>query len=398
MPAKIGLVAKSYLEGVALPQHGSTYTVISHKFVIDTVKEELNNHGFFIEEESYRSTHDGAIATGIYKLTHKEDPELSMAFGWTNSYNKMVKFKAVIGAISNVNESFMILGDQGSWSRKHTGTADIEAKEQIINQIKNASIYYTQLLDDKNKMKEIELSKRKQAELLGILYADYSILESTTANIVKGQMIKPGFFYNGGADTLWAFYNHLIFSIQNNHPKTWLEEQRMCHYIITNEFNLLAPITVSKPLVIDTKEEEDQAETEKDPMQIDLEDSIAEIENSKEEFINQNINDEDLELMAQQAAEDEEYIKKVEEKTELENHLLDETTEDEVSQELSDVNSKDVETNFSLDIDEEEEEKHDENPEEEEEVSTTEEVIENDLSLASVGKNDEDDDEELDFL
>jgi hypothetical protein len=39
MPAKIGLVAQSYLEGVALPQHGSTYTVISHKFMVSLLKK-----------------------------------------------------------------------------------------------------------------------------------------------------------------------------------------------------------------------------------------------------------------------------------------------------------------------------------------------------------------------
>ena len=365
MPAKIGLVAKSYLESVALPKHGSTYTVISHKFVMDTVKEELNTHGFFIEDESYRSTHDGAIATGLYKLTHKEDPELSMALAWTNSYNKMVKFKAVIGAISNVNEAFMILGDQGSFIRKHTGTADIEAKEQIISQIKNASIYYTQLLNDKNRMKKIELSKRKQSELLGILFADYSILESTTANIIKNQMIKPGFFYNGGTDTLWAFYNHLIFSIQNNHPKTWLEEQRMCHYIITNEFELMAPVAVSAPLILTTDEEEEIAKNNLDPMQIDLEESIAEIESAE---------------------------------TDISKTPEQEATEDEVSQELYGVNNTNVETNFSLDIDEEEEEKHDENSEEEEEVSLIEDKTEDDFPLASVEDEDEDEDLDLDFL
>jgi len=371
MPAKIGLVAQSYLEGVALPQHGSTYTVISHKFVIDTVKEELNNHGFFIEEESYRATSDGAIATGMYKLTHMEDPELSMAFAWTNSYNKMVKFKAVVGAVSNVNGAFMILGDQGSWVRKHTGTADLEAKGQIIAQIKNAGSYYSQLLSDKKEMQEVVLTKRSQAKLLGLLFADYGILESTTANIVKSQMIKPGFFYSGGSDTLWAFYNHLIFSIQDSHPRTWLEEQRMSHYIVTNEFELLAPVAVSAPLALITvEEEEDQPELETNSMQIDLEESIVEIE------------------ATEISASEDEGI----------SAPLEEATEDEVSQELYGVNNTNVETNFSLDIDEEEEEEHEENPEEEEEVSLIEDETEDDFPFASVEEDDDDEEGDLDFL
>lgn len=276
MPAKIGTVAADFLTSVALPQHAATYTVISHKFVMDTVKEELNNHGFFISEETYRATPDGQIASGLYKLSKVDDPELQMGFAWTNSYNKQVKFKAVVGAISTVNEAFMILGSQGAWIRKHTGKADIEAKDQIIAQIVNAQLYYDQLIIDKNKMKNLSLSKTAQAKLLGSLFADYCVLESTTANLVKQQMLKPGFFYAGGTETLWAFYNHVIYAIQDNHPKTWLEEQRMMHYIITNEYLQTAPVmTLPEPEATHTAT---QIVNESPYVQLDLEDAIKEVE------------------------------------------------------------------------------------------------------------------------
>jgi hypothetical protein len=276
MPAKIGTVAADFLTSVALPQHAATYTVISHKFVMDTVKEELNNHGFFISEETYRATPDGQIASGLYKLSKVDDPELQMGFAWTNSYNKQVKFKAVVGAISTVNEAFMILGSQGAWIRKHTGTADIEAKDQIIAQIVNAQLYYDQLIIDKNKMKNLSLPKAAQAKLLGSLFADYCVLESTTASLVKQQMLKPGFFYAGGTETLWAFYNHVIYAIQDNHPKTWLEEQRMMHYIITNEYLQTAPVMIlPEPEATYTVT---QIVTESPYVQLDLEDAIKEAE------------------------------------------------------------------------------------------------------------------------
>jgi hypothetical protein len=292
MPAKIGNVSADFLTSVALPQHAATYTVISHKFVMDTVKEELNNHGFFISEESYRATPDGQIASGLYRLSKMDDPELSMGFAWTNSYNKQVKFKAVVGAISTVNEAFMILGNQGAWVRKHTGTADTEAKDQIIAQIQNAQGYYNQLIADKNFMKALPLAKAAQAKLLGTLYADYCILESTTASVIKQQMLKPGFFYAGGTETLWAFYNHVIYAIQDNHPKTWLEEQRMLHYIITNEYSMNQPVVVapvvSQPAIITP------VVMESPYVQLDLEDAIkkAESETMEEEVVEQNIEEE----------------------------------------------------------------------------------------------------------
>lgn len=375
MPSKIGQVSQDFLVNAALPQHGSTYTVISHKFLINTVKEELNNNGFFIEEESYRATHDAAIAVGVYKLTHKSDPELSMAFAWTNSYNKQVKFKAVVGAISNVNGAFMILGEQGSWIRKHTGTADLEAKEQILNQIQKASIYYKQLITDRDSMKNISLSKRKQSELLGILFADYSLLEVSGASNVKQQMIKPGFVYSGGSDTLWAFYNHVIYAIQENHPKTWLEEQRMIHYIITNEFNMIPEPVISAelPLPIVNLSEDNVNKTGVGEGQTDLIKLIEEIESEEvsvkldinsdkeqEEFINQPMADETLEELAQKYQEEADYAEMIRSK-EIQEEIAEHNEREEQDMLVAGVgNAVQEYSEESLDLELEEEEDEDE--------------------------------------
>jgi hypothetical protein len=395
MPSKIGLVSQDFLVNAALPQHGSTYTVISHKFVIDTVKDELNNNGFFIEEESYRATHDAAIAVGVYKLTHKSDPELSMAFAWTNSYNKQVKFKAVVGAISNVNGAFMILGEQGSWIRKHTGTADLEAKEQIVHQIQQAGVYYKQLLTDRDTMKNISLTKRAQSQLLGILFADYGILEVTGASNVKQQMIKPGFVYSGGSDTLWAFYNHVIYAIQENHPKTWLEEQRMIHYIITHEFNMIPEPVVSAelPLPVINLSGDDVNEIGIEDGQTDLIDLIEEMKSesesikldittdpSEEEFMNQSMTDETLEEMARNHQEEEEYSEMVRAK-EIQEEIAEYTEREE--QDMQDIKAGN-ELSESLETSEE---------------SELEEVEEEEDASFEISLGDEDDDEDdYDFL
>jgi hypothetical protein len=175
----------------------------------------------------------------------------------------------------------MILGNQGAWVRKHTGTADTEAKDQIIAQIQNAQAYYDQLIADKNFMKALPLAKAAQAKLLGTLYADYCILESTTASVIKQQMLKPGFFYAGGTETLWAFYNHVIYAIQDNHPKTWLEEQRMMHYIITNDY-LQTTTVITQPIATHVAI---PVITESPYVQLDLEDAIKEAESKMVEML-----------------------------------------------------------------------------------------------------------------
>lgn len=238
MPRKIKDVTKDYLVNVALPVHGSTYTVISHQSIIDYAYQELANQGFGIVNEEYRSTLDGQIAQGIYRLQYGTDPEMNVMFAWTNSYNKQIRFKCATGGYVNANQTVMLAGELGTYSRKHTGTADADVIASMQAQITDATMYYNQLVADKEVMKTIQLTSRRQAELLGILFAEYEILTTEQASIIRQQMDKPTYFYNGGKDTLWAFYNHVTVALQQSHPRTWMEDQRMLHWVISNEFNL----------------------------------------------------------------------------------------------------------------------------------------------------------------
>jgi hypothetical protein len=276
MPKKIAECTKAHLVSVPLPNHGATYTVISHQSVMDYVYTELATAGFSVVHEEYRCTADGQIAHGIYKLNFNNDPELSMMFAWTNSYNKQVRFKCGVGGYINLTGTTMVCGDMGSWARKHTGTADEETIKTIQDQIANAHMYYNQLCSDKESMKGITLNKRKQAQLLGILFAEYQILTTEQASIVRQQMDRPSHVYVD-SNSLWAFYNFVTIALQHSHPKTWMEDQRVLHYFIStvNNFQQCTPsaqIVAPVPVVVEAEV------SSVDPNQVDLEDLIAQVE------------------------------------------------------------------------------------------------------------------------
>ena len=276
MPKKIQQVTKAHLVSVPLPNHGASYTVISHQFVIDYSQQALANAGFNIVEEEYRCTADGQIAQGIYKLDFNNDPELSMMFAWTNSYNKQVKFKCVIGGYINKTGSVMISGDMGSWVRKHMGSADTEIKDTIDNYITNAHMYYNQLVSDKATMEGIILNKRRQSQLLGVLFAEYEVLTTEQASMIRDQMKKPNHVFTS-TDSLWAFYNYVTVALQHSHPKTWMEDQRVMHYFISsiNNFPICsAPAQIVVPVPTDITSDTPLV----DPNQVDLEDLIAQVE------------------------------------------------------------------------------------------------------------------------
>jgi len=298
MPKKIAECTKAHLVSVPLPNHGASYTVISHQSVMDYVYTELAAAGFGVVSEEYRCTADGQIAHGIYKLNFNNDPELSMMFAWTNSYNKQVRFKCGVGGYINLTGTTMVCGDMGSWARKHTGTADEETVKTIQDQIANAHMYYNQLCSDKESMKGITLNKRKQAQLLGILFAEYQILTTEQASIVRQQMDRPSHVYVD-SNSLWAFYNFVTIALQHSHPKTWMEDQRVLHYFISsvNNFQQCTPsaqIVAPAPVVV-------EAETVfVDPNQTNLLDQIA----AAEADLEADLMDEDLRYKHAEEAEE----------------------------------------------------------------------------------------------
>jgi len=294
MPKKISECSKAHLINVPLPQHGSTYTVISHQFVIDYVHQALALAGFGMLHEEYRCTADGQIAQGIHKLNFNNDPELSMMFAWTNSYNKQIKFKCLVGAYIESTSTVMVSGEMGAWIRKHMGTADVETKQNIDEQIQNAHQYYNQMVSDKNEMVDKTLDIRKKAQLLGILFAEYGVLTTEQASIVRSYIDRPIKSFSN-PDSLWAFYNGVTIALQQSHPRTWMEDQRVLHYFIDSIYKFpkhtttaaIPPVTVVTPVedevVVEAEEkgpEMDQEASEEipNPNQINIFDVIEEEE------------------------------------------------------------------------------------------------------------------------
>jgi len=188
---------------------------------------------------------------------------LSMMFAWTNSYNKQIKFKCLVGAYIEPTSTVMVSGEMGVWIRKHMGTADVETKQNIDEQIQNAHQYYNQMVSDKNEMIDKTLDKRKKAQILGILFAEYGILTTEQASIVRNYIERPMKSFSN-PDSLWTFYNSVTIALQQSHPRTWMEDQRVLHYFIDSIYKFpkhtttaaIAPVTpVEDEVVVEAVEQ-----------------------------------------------------------------------------------------------------------------------------------------------
>lgn len=220
------------------PTGTATYSVIPHDFVIKAVEKELLNHGFEIEEEVYKANQDAQIASGILRLKQGEDQEMRMMFAWSNSYDKSMRFKCAIGGYLPQSGSTVVSGNIGTWGRKHTGTALQEAMDTVKHQLSSADMYYTELLNDKSCMKNIQVVERRRAEVLGILFFEHGLLTTEQLSIIKDQLRKPKFNYNADKESLWTLYCHIIFSLQKSHPRHWFDQQRLIHFFMSEIFDI----------------------------------------------------------------------------------------------------------------------------------------------------------------
>jgi hypothetical protein len=133
------------------------------------------------------------------------------------------------------------------------------------------------------------------------LFAEHDILTTEQASMIKQQMSRPTYKCSTPG-TLWEFYNFVTIALQQSHPKTWMEDQRVLHWFIsdtfkfdkvnataattiaeeeTSEENKVNEATVDNKATVDTIPENSEEET-KDPAQVDLEDMIAEVEAEEE--------------------------------------------------------------------------------------------------------------------
>ena len=232
-----------FLENQPLPSHGKSYTVVSHKEVIENTKKLLEDSGFTIRRELYRANMNAQVAQGVYHIYPSQsindnivnENELGMMFAWTNSYDKSTKFQCAIGAYVMVCSNGMMCGDMMNFKRKHTGSAGHDIVMQLSNQIKNGEKHYTRILNDRDSLKNVTLTNREQSELLGRLFADDEIITSSQVSIIKKEMKKPSFNYDCLDDNAWAFYNHVTHSLKVSPPRDWMQDSQNFHDFMMNE-------------------------------------------------------------------------------------------------------------------------------------------------------------------
>jgi hypothetical protein len=231
---KIKTQTESYLRNTQLPAATQSYTPIAHGDIIDEVRKALTDANFTIESELYKAEHNGEVAAGYMEIsTDLEDPDMSMTFNWTNSYNKMLKFSCGIGGFILENKVPFVSKDaEVTWARKHTGTAKTESTQMINAMVSHAQQHFAKIIAMKDKFKAIPVDRAEYSTLMGLLFFDKDFLGIEQSTQIRNEYNTPSFDYSNKG-TLWEVYKMIMFGVKEQSPKTWYKQQIELNTFIT---------------------------------------------------------------------------------------------------------------------------------------------------------------------
>jgi hypothetical protein len=258
MPTKTSYVTVDRLSAVPLPNYGGRYSVVSYDNVVKQTRDQLTKHGLVIDKELYKMSLDGGKAQGIYHLKYATDPEMGLMFAWANSYNKTMRFKCAVGARVFVCDNGVISGNLGNYARKHLGTALQDVINNIDAQLVRAKEHYNNLIADKELFKQIVLSKRTQAEILGRLLIEQNILTISQIATIQRELESPTHSYNCDASSVWALYNYITLALKSSHPQYYIKDHERLHSFFMDMFGS----QTNNPYLIDNQDDDDEEEVE----------------------------------------------------------------------------------------------------------------------------------------
>ena len=238
---------KSLIVGTQVPAQTRTYKPIAHDQLIDLTLNGIEKAGFKLDKEIYTATQNGQIANGRYTISNVADSEMQLQIGWQNSYNKQLTVKFAIGTRILVCSNGCVSGDYGAFKKKHVGEVQTFTPSAIGDYIKIAGDHFKRMQQDRNAMKQIEITKRTKAELIGRMMLEEQFISSTQLMIISRELTNPTHDY-GAPDSLWELYNYTTFAMKETHPSLWMDNHIKAHKFFTEYGTPVAPVEIEEAM------------------------------------------------------------------------------------------------------------------------------------------------------
>ena len=213
------VVSKEDLYPCQVTYSGIDYSPITHKRAIESILEFLYNKNISPTNQIYLSSNNGQRMIGRFTI-NCGDSECGYEISVKNSLDGSMSFGLASGTHTFICSNGSVYGDISAYKRKHSGNASTEILFQIENAVNMLEETMKLHIQRRNKMKELDISKRTIAELCGRLHLENEIISATQLGIIKKEIENPSFDYKSEG-SVWEFYNHCTNATRETTPLNW---------------------------------------------------------------------------------------------------------------------------------------------------------------------------------
>lgn len=228
------LVNKDFLLNQPVPYDTRTYKAFENKAIIENTLEGIERSGFKLKNELYYANNKGTQCLGRYGI-ELTDSKIGVQIAFHNSYDKVLSLKYAVGEVVFICTNGSVSGSDGSFKSKHSGDIQLITPMKMEEFIYKSADKFQNILQRKQRFQEIEISKKTCAELVGRMFVEEEIINTTQLSIIKKEIDNPSFNYDVD-NTLWNFWNHCTYAMQETHPKDYIDKSLKLYNLFEEEF------------------------------------------------------------------------------------------------------------------------------------------------------------------
>lgn len=234
-------VQKSVILNAPVPEQTRTYKPFSNNQLIDLTLNGLHNAGYILDREYYSSAKEGMVSVGKYTVANVEDDEMQLQISWRNSYDKSLPLVFSVGCLIKVCSNGMMKSiGGGSFRKKHQGEIQDFTPRAISEYIKTGGGLFEEMQREREEMKQIELNRTLQAQIIGEMFVENEFIKSTQLNIIKRELDAPTHSY-GDPNSLWSLYQYTTFSMREVHPSLYVQDHLDAHSFFVEKAKIIVP-------------------------------------------------------------------------------------------------------------------------------------------------------------
>jgi len=217
-------------------QATQTYTPISNRELIMTSLEVLDKCNFTVVNEFYKMDSSRQKMVGGL-IVHSGDSDYNMMLGLKNSGDKSMSAAYTMGMSILVCSNSSVSGEE-MMIRKHTGNANVEIKKALTESVLKLETQYSKIKADFERLKEIEVTKKTCASLVGQMYLNENIITQQQLALVRDELLNESYNY-GVKDSAYNLYQNITNSLKVSHPVNFFKNHVQLHDFFVNEFELV---------------------------------------------------------------------------------------------------------------------------------------------------------------